>query len=138
MKEMIYQKEPNREKVILDKGFFKDYEYIILNLGTHPCAYICLDANSKFYQKQYGEIPIDVHGGVTFSEDKLYRVLEYSDEDGEETLQTIERDWIIGWDYNHFNDCNGSLGFCGRKYTTKEIKQEVEEAINQLIALEGD
>lgn len=138
MKEMIYKKKPSREKVILDKGFFKDYEYIILNVGTHPCAYICLNTNSKFYRKEYNEIPIDVHGGITFSEDKLYRVLEYSDEDDKEVLKTIERDWIIGWDYNHLGDCNGSLGFCGRKYTTKEIKQEVEDAINQLIALEDD
>ena len=44
MKEMIYSNEHKRE--VLDKGYINEgeytFEYIILNLGTHPTAYISI------------------------------------------------------------------------------------------------
>ena len=138
MREMIYENRINHNKVILDKGFFKDYEYIILSLGSHPCAYVCIDSNNPFYNQDYDDIPIDVHGGLTFADNTLYRVLQYSEKYKCDTLQTIKRDWIIGWDYGHYGDYNKILDPTGIKYTTQAIKNEVEYVINQLIALTSD
>ena len=140
MRKMVYQNKRNHKSIVLDSGFFKNYEYIILNLGTHPCAYICIDSKSKFSQKHYNEIPIEVHGGLTFSDNELGRILEYSDKYKCDTLQSSKRNWIIGWDYMHVGDYYGGDGIFGdgKKWTTQEIKKEVKYAINQLIALEND
>ena len=134
---MVYQNKRNGQSIILDTGFYKNYEYIILNLGTHPCAYICVDSKNAFYQKHYDDVPIIVHGGLTFSNDVLHNVLEYSDKYKCDTLQAFRRDWILGWDYSHLGDYYGgsSSTFDYRKWTTKEIKEEVKYAINQLIDL---
>lgn len=138
MKEMVYKNRFSRGKTVLDKGFFKNYEYIILSLGTHPCAYVCIDSDNPFYKKHYDDIPIRVHGGLTFAEDKLHRVLEYSEKYKCDTLQLMQRDWIIGWDYGHYGDYNTMIDPTGTKHTTQEIKEEVKYAINQLIDLTSD
>lgn len=139
MKEMVYQIKRNHANIILDTGIYKNYEYIILNLGTHPCAYICIDLESKFFKKHYDKIPIEVHGGLTFSNNKLNNILEYFDKYKCDTLQAFKRDWIIGWDYAHYGDYSGYFpDLRSKKWTTQEIKKDIEYAINQLIRLEGE
>ena len=46
MKNMIYQTEFKRE--VLDTGYCLGLLYFILNLGTHPTAYIKIPENSKY------------------------------------------------------------------------------------------
>jgi len=36
--------------------------------GGHLCGYICLPKESKYYGKAYDDIPIEVHGGLTFGQ----------------------------------------------------------------------
>ena len=61
MKEMIYQKD--RKVEVLDTGFCFGYLYYILNLGTHPTAYIKIPETHWCYNcKSYDDVPIDVHG----------------------------------------------------------------------------
>ena len=137
MQEMVYKNTRSKPKIILDKGFYKNYQYIILNLHTHPCAYICLNKNDVFFKKHYDKIPVECHGGLTFSEDHIIRILEYSDKYKCDTVQRFNRDWIIGWDYAHYGDYVAYLpmNYDDKKWTTAEIKKECEYVINQLIEL---
>lgn len=140
MVEMKYDR--NITIKLLDEGYINEgkytFEYVILNLGSHPSAYISIPANHKYYKKDYHDICLDVHGGLTYSRDYLYW-----DENHKFS------GWYIGWDYAHFGDyvCInrfvpsvfdfGSWFFneTNKKWTTEEILQEIKIAIKQLIKI---
>lgn len=131
-KQMEYQ--TTRECEILLEGKFKNYQFYILNLGTHPTAYIEITKDSKLFQKSYDEIyemglGLDVHGGLTYSHSSLADIRKNS--------------WFIGWDYAHFGDYYGydetlSERFRAndKKWTTEEIFNDVACAIVQIITFE--
>lgn len=130
MKEMIYQTE--RKIETLDTGYCLGLLYYILNLGTHPCAYVKIPKTHKFYKKDYDDIDIDVHGGLTYSRDFLW-VSENQKVKG----------WFIGWDYAHYGDY---LGFemlpifnnlakqqnKDKRWSTEEIFKDVKEVCYQI------
>ena len=128
MIEMIYQK--GRKIEFLYYGTYKKYNYFIFNLGTHPTAYIEIPKGNKLYGKDYDEIDLDVHGGLTYSSDTLMFIKSNS--------------WFIGWDYAHAGDYMGfyedlndwNEWTLGKKWTTKEIISECKKAINQIVRLE--
>lgn len=127
MKKMIYQVE--RKIEVLDTGTCFGFFYWILNLGTHPTAYIKIPRNNKYFRKDYEEVDIDVHGGLTYSSDHLY-ISETQQLEG----------WFIGWDYSHCGDYAGyeeklpeELRVGGKKWTTEEIREEVYKACKQLL-----
>lgn len=126
MKEMKYQAE--RKKELLDSGKCMGYNYYILNLGTYPTAYIEIPKNHKYYLKNYDEINIDVHGGLSYSDN--YLIVEN---------EKLTNTWFIGWDYAHYDDfigyeLNYPLEFrtSGKKWTTEEIQEEVYSVCKQL------
>lgn len=132
MKEMIYK--TNSDNKLLDSGKCMGYRYYILNLGTHPTAYVEVPKDHKYYLKNYDEIYIGVHGGLTYS--KNYLIVE-----GEK----ITNCWFIGWDYAHFGDFIGyELNYPnefrtnGKKWTTEEIQDDVYEVCKQLHLLEKE
>lgn len=132
MKQMVYNRKNKKElKEVLDWDKWHNYEYVILNLHTHPCAYICLTKDDIYNQKHYNEIPVETHGGLTFAEPILYRVKQYSDKYKCDINTSIRKDWIIGWDYNHYQDYNSMEGY-GHRYTTKEMLDDVHYVIKQL------
>ena len=50
-------------------GTYKNYDYLVINVhGTHFCAYVRIPKEHPFYKVPYGCIPIDCHGGLTFSD----------------------------------------------------------------------
>lgn len=133
-KQMVYQKD--RKLEILFEGKYKNYQFYILNLGTHPTAYIEIPRASKLFGKGYGEIynigiDIDVHGGLTYADDHL---------------QSIKKDtWFIGWDYAHGGDYAGyevifpeNIRTGGKKWTTEEIFEDVVRGIEQIIKEENN
>lgn len=136
MKEMVYSKYSGIE--ILDKGKYKNYDYIIISLGTHPCAYVKVLENHPYYNKEYNECDIQCHGGLTYSENFL--IAYPCKEDGV---------WWLGWDYAHAGDYTelmfkrGNTGIVIKtnesgliKHTTKEIQQDCFNVIEQLIEIE--
>jgi len=130
MKEMEYSAE--RKIEVLDTGYCLGFLYYILNLGTHPTAYIKIPENHKYYKKEYDEIELNVHWGATYSRDYLYI----------NQNQKIEG-WFIGWDYSHCDDYAGyelklpkQLRTNGKKWTTEEIFREVKDACYQLTNIE--
>ena len=118
MKEMVYK--PKGERVLLDRGIYKDHEYFVISLGTHPCAYIKLNGENP---KVAEGVPC--HGGVTFT-DKVLNIGE---------KQMVQGN-IIGWDYAHYGDYMGYDGEYGlhgsERYTTGEIVFECKRAIDWL------
>lgn len=114
MKEMEYG--TNRKIELLLKGKYKGFSFYILNLGTHPTAYIEIPKEHKYFNKNYEEIEeIEVNGGLTFSSNKLH-ISETEKLEG----------WFIGWDYAHYGDYMnlGTYECEGKKWTTKEILEE--------------
>lgn len=128
IKQMVYQKD--RKIELLYKGNYKGYNYYILNLGTHPTAYIEIPKGHKLYQKNYDDIYINVHGGLTYSDDNLMGIKS--------------ENWFIGWDYAHYDDYvgfyedlpdslkNNNL----KRWTTEEIIEECKNGIEQIIMYE--
>lgn len=132
-KEMVYG--PDSKLEILLEGTYKGYQFYILNLGTHPTAYVEIPRESKLFGKGYNkiyemEIDIDVHGGLTYASDKLHSIKENT--------------WFIGWDYAHAGDYAGyeeilpsKIRTGGYKWTTKEIFDDVVSVIEQIIKEEN-
>ena len=127
MKRMIYYAEPKRE--VLATGYCFGLLYFILNLGFHPTAYIKipddLDVN---------DIDIDVNGGITYSKDYLW-ITENERIEGK----------FIGLDYAHCGDYVGyemllpeEFRTDGKKWTTKEIYEEVRHACYQIQKMRGE
>ena len=133
MKEMIYDREAF---CVLDEGSFLGYDYVIISYGTHPCAYVRIPENHPLYEVDYmdytSEYDVDCHGGITYTNDGLYRNRPFVEKDG----------WWIGWDYNHIDNYNATLasydGFNwqDKKWTTEEILQEVAHVCKQLRDME--
>lgn len=134
IKEMEYGKERRTELLCKDK--YKNYNYYVLNLGTHPTAYIEIPKEDKLYGKSYDGIyrigcDIDVNGGLTYSDNELMGIKS--------------ENWFIGWDYAHCNDYCGyeedmpeNIRTYGKKWTTEEIIEECKNAIDQIIDFESE
>lgn len=126
-REMRYSNESKVQ--LLYNDIYKGFHYYILNLGTHPTAYVEIHKEHVLYSMSYIDIEdseyyIDVHGGLTYSSDSL-RI-------GEDT--SLENSWFIGWDYAHVGDY---LGYdfaksTDKKWTTFEIIEECKKVIEQI------
>lgn len=100
-------------------GVYKNFNYYIYSLGTHPCAYVNI-GNTSLDHVDYDDIDIQCHGNLTYSM---------------ETLHDLDiKGWFIGWDYAHPEDYIG--GFTdGIKWTVKEIEEECIDVIEQVIKI---
>lgn len=117
MKEMTYTKKMSR--TVLATGTYKNYNYYVISLGTHPCGYV--DAK-KYIENIYD---IECHGGITYKKDFLLI---------DNSRNTIDGSFI-GWDYNHYGDYNGGFlydNYPCRRWSTEEIVNECKNVINQL------
>ena len=123
MKEMVYGPNNlysiNTRPEILATGTYKCIKYYIINLGTHPAAYI--ENVFGVVDEQDEDLnSCPAHGGFTFNNPSYW---DYN-----------ERGCWLGWDYSHLNlgDYSGlELNFPrlanrgGKKWTTKEILQDI-------------
>lgn len=134
MKQMVYQS--NRKIELLHKDTYKGYNFYILNLGTHPTAYVEIPKESELFGKGYDDIDLYVHGGLTYAEDFLYT--------SEDTK--LDDSWFIGWDYAHAGDYFGYYEKYdyletfreSKKWTTEEIIKECKSAIDQIVVVYDD
>lgn len=105
------------------RGNYRGFEYRIMDLGTHPTAYVKIPRNHPYYKKDWSNdnIDIEVHGGITYSRNYL----------------TCEADhlsgWWIGWDYAHYGDHLGWEDYNGKRWTTMEILNDVKYVIDQCV-----
>lgn len=131
-KPMIYSESRKVERLAME--VYKGYEFAVMNLGTHPCCYIKLPKGHKYYGKNYNDIPLSVHGGLTYSEKHLWVTEDVIDETG----------WWIGWDYAHIGDYLGFESVFRHEYeppnklwTIEELEQDCRNAIDELIEIMG-
>lgn len=117
---MIYT-DLTKEGEVLYNDTYKGYDFYVISYGSHPCCYILLDKKNPFYYQHYDDIPLDVHGGLTYSSKEHYLI----DNKGK---------WIIGWDYAHYGDKFGNRTWsCGdHTWKTKELIKECINAIDRL------
>lgn len=135
MKEMIYQSTRLKEPEMLASGEYNGYNYYVLSQGTHPCGYVEIPHDSKYFNVDYDNIPVECHGGLTYGRGFLV---------GEATID--DNRYFIGWDYAHYGDYVGyrigfieeSLHVFDAKYTTEDIIRECKDVIKQLIRLEEE
>lgn len=134
MKEMVYKNYmENGQEVIdmLDEGIYKGFHYAIVSYGTHPCAYVEIPKEHELYNASNKNELYDIacHGGITYvSKTGIIRLSNKNHRDG----------YWIGWDYAHYMDyyCSPyNFEFLneGKKWTTKEIFEDVKNVIEQLI-----
>lgn len=123
IKDMVYSPERIEPERIAE-GTHKNLHYYVLNLGTHPCAYIDV-TNTKLSGINYEQLPdIECHWGLTYSRDYLATV--------------DEKGWFIGWDYAHCSDFSGYYTMLDgslynlKKWTTAEIVNECKAVIDQI------
>ena len=95
---------------------------LVLNLGTHPTAYVQFDGIADV--SGYDDDKLDdiiVHGGFTFF--------------GTNERCGMDGTWL-GWDYAHYMDylcVRGRSAYEGEhKYTTAEIVREAQYVLKQL------
>lgn len=129
MKEMIYNGAIDHREILEDRVTDDGYRIVVLNLGTHPTAYVRIPDESRMLRYGFNAQDINVHGGITFFGSD---VLGVPDAKG--------HTWI-GWDYGHFRDYlkyytghrkNKPIVMHGKKYTTEEIIEEAEHVVDQL------
>lgn len=116
------------EKRMILTSDYKGWTYSIITFGTHPCAYVDVK-NTMFDGKFYADIPIECHGGLTYSADYLPR--------------TNDKGWFIGWDYAHWGDLfysqynidMGVIDIVSKEWTIDEVEEECKNVIDQLIKL---
>lgn len=122
-KPMFYQANRKEPPDILASGKYKGFDYYILDLGTHPCAYIDV-SHTKLNGVDYDDIDLQCHCGLTYSNARLKGV----DKVG----------WYIGWDYAHYCDFVGytlmypTWQSNGKMWTTEEIVAECQQVITRL------
>jgi hypothetical protein len=110
------------------RGHYRGFEYRIMDLGTHPTAYVKIPEGHPFWMDWRHPIAdkIEVHGGITYSRKGLYCESNYLD------------GWWIGWDYAHWGDHSGYDGAEPwnpwiKKWTTEEILHDVTSVIDQCV-----
>lgn len=98
---------------------------MIRNFSGAWCGYVDIPSSHSLFGKDYGEINVEVHGGLTFS-----NVSEDSSR------------WKFGFDCAHASDLypamppslvNAMSGFCPLHYRTADwVKSEVNKLAEQL------
>ena len=122
MKEIVYGTK--RKVEVVDESEYNGVKYVILNLGTHPTAYV----ENILGVESINDAAIDdvvVHGGFTWLGPSVWG--------GENSCE------YLGWDYAHLSDYIGSIeklkAFEGKKWTYAEILNEVHHVIDQLLKI---
>ena len=118
---MVYHDHRIKPVRIAD-GVYRKIPYYVLNLGTHPCAYVDTAPAGITTVNPYD---ISCHGGVTYTDNRL---------------ATVEHEGtFIGWDYAHWGDYDGYLGATNgyasvddKRWTTEEIVAECKAVIDQI------
>lgn len=116
LKEMAYGGQCDGE--ILADGTYRGYEVRVISYGTHPCCYVKLDKGHKYNGKDWYDVNIGVHGGITFSEEVSN---DHRWSDG----------WWIGWDYAHAGDYFYYMND-GKRYTTEMLVEDIKNVVKQL------
>ena len=85
-------------------------------------GYVVVFNNHPMYGKGYGEVPADVHGGLTFSG---------SANDFPELTEEFEGGWVFGFDTAHYCDDM-------ERWPKEAVERETENLKSQFVELSPD
>lgn len=128
MKEMVYHSD--RKIEVIYSGEYKGYSFAILNLGTHPTAYVENKNGFADYDEANEFTDYVAHGGFTYY--------------GQAYWDKSDKRNYIGWDYAHCDDYAGYYTQCDglwkttHKWTTPQIYEDVKEVIDCLLNIKKE
>jgi hypothetical protein len=84
----------------------------------YACGYVGVPEGHPWYKKDYDDIDVDVHGGLTWSDDHV----------GNDAPDGL---WWVGFDTAHYNDntCNCDEAYC--EHEVESLKRQALEAVNE-------
>lgn len=91
----------------------------------HWCGYVVLPPDHPMVGKDYDDIPVDVHGGLTYADDHVPR-------------QERVQGWVVGFDCAHLGDHVPGLsnypgiGGGDRYWGEADVKAEARKLAKQL------
>ena len=88
----------------------KGYHLVVMFVGSHRCGYLGLPKGHKLEGKEYDDIDVSVHGGLTFA--------EFSP-----SFQLTGFDYYIGFDCMHCDDASDIESMKRYGATPKEIER---------------
>lgn len=110
--------------VTLDHEMYSGYEYLVVNFGSHPAAYVRIPKEHPYYEKEFWNMKIKPHSDLSFG--------------GTLEKYNLEGFWI-GWEYNLFGDFVAGRtreyiteGW-HKQYVTSEIIEKIHDVIDLLI-----
>ena len=101
-----------------------DRRYIDVGWGN---GYVLIPPNHPYYEKHYDDIPVYVHGGLTFSE----KLSNLNHDNWLELFEMLEKEndntdyWVVGFDTAHAGD---SI----HNWTKEAVKNETQRLAKQL------
>lgn len=106
---------------ILKQSWFGKDNYLLTGQSTYSTSYysgyVVIPEGHPFYQMDYFDIPVEVHGGITFGQTII---------PGAAILSDLVGKFVIGFDCGHLGD---TIEKCNVEY----VKRELERLVDQLI-----
>ncbi len=106
---------------ILKQSWFGKDNYLLTGQSTYSTSYysgyVVIPQGHPFYQMDYFDIPVEVHGGITFGQTIIL---------GAAILSDLVGKFVIGFDCGHLGD---TIEKCNVEY----VKRELERLVDQLI-----
>ena len=104
-----------------------NYRCIIMRGPCALCGYIGVKSDHPAFGKDYSDIDVSCHGGLTFSQE------------GKDEGNWPSGWWWFGWDYGHYGDVaffdlkdgRSWQGYESREWSPKDVYDEFEEVINE-------
>lgn len=100
-------------------------------------GYILIPKNHPFYKIHYDDIHINIHGGLTFSDEfnseNFLKWINNRELVGDVTLENFDKFegyWIIGFDCAHFGDNSFN---CSKEYVIEETNDLLEKCLDESI-----
>jgi len=89
-------------------------------------GYVVIPNGHPMYGKHYDEVPVDVHGGLTFSESVNSVIGNFT-----ELTEEMKDGWVFGFDTAHYNDSM-------ERWPKEAVEMETENLKSQFVELSPD
>jgi hypothetical protein len=89
-------------------------------------GYVVIFKGHPMYGKHYDEVPVDVHGGLTFSESVNSLIGDFP-----ELTEEMKDGWVFGFDTAHYNDSM-------ERWPKEAVERETENLKSQFVELSPD
>ena len=106
---------------ILKQSWFGKDNYLLTGQSIYSTSYysgyVVIPEGHPFYQMDYSDIPVEVHGGLTFGQTII---------PGAAILSDLVGKFVIGFDCGHLGD---TIEECNAEYVRKELESLVDQLI---------